>query len=171
MSNKNISIELREDAKKKNLCDAWYNQWDTNTSKQGLIDKYFEGLDFPMRYHWPSNDYIKENFEKELLRQNNILVDDKYSLLNPQEAVILGNTETTVRVNGNNRSVIYIRDSSTVKLYARNTAFVIVHLFENASISIHVLDNPNFLVLKHSHSVDVITNGEIKIKDDFDYLK
>jgi hypothetical protein len=171
MGENELSMVLKKQAVELGLCEDWQREWKRDTSKQELIDKYFNGLDFPMRHHWPSNNYIKDNFGQELLRRNNILVDDKYSLLNPQEAVILGNAEAAVRVNGHNHSVIYIRDNSAVKLYVKNTAFVIVHLFETAHVEAQIFDSPNVLILKHSKDVNVTTVGKVKIKEDFDYLK
>ena len=166
-----LSYTLKEEAVLLGLCKEWKDDWKDNTSQQGLINKYFKGLDFPMKYHWPSNKFIKEHFEIGILRKNNILVDDKRSLLNPKEAVILGHTDATVRVNGSNNSSIYVRDNSRVEIIVRNSAFVIVHLFEKAHINVKAFDNPNVLVLKHSDDVSIASIGSIKIKEDFDYLK
>lgn len=171
MEGNRLSIELRQSAVGLGLCMEWQREWKDETDKQTLIDKYFEGLDFPMRFHWPSNKFIKENFEQELLRKNNILVDDTRSLLNPKEAVILGSSVAKIRVNGLSHSVVYLRDDSEVNLYIRNKAFVVVHLFEQAKINIRTYDTPNVLVLKHSEFVSVEASEGVKIKNDLDYLK
>ena len=124
MEVKDLSSRLKKDAIALGLCNQWQKEWKDNEDKQSLITKYFDGLDFPLKYHWPSNQFIKENFEQNLLRKNNILVDDTRSLLNPAEAVILGNSKATIRVNSQNNSIIYIRDKSCVDIFAKNTAFV-----------------------------------------------
>lgn len=168
---KRISIELRNKARELGLCNEWFNEWSDTSSKQELIDKYITGIDFALQHHYPTNQYIKDNFELELLRKNNILVDDERNLLNPSVAVILGNTKTKIRVNGLSRSVIYIRDNSVVDIIAKNKSFVIVHLFDNASTIIKTEDTPNVLVLKHSKNVKVATQKGVKIKEEFNYLK
>ena len=165
MENNHVSAELKGEAISLGLCGKWKRGWSGNEDTQTLIDKYFEGLDFPMKHHWPSNSFIKSNFEKELLWKNNILVDDSRSLLNPKEAVILGNSVSTVRVNGSNISVVYIRDNSTVRITAKNKSFVIVHLFENSKIDIEVQDKPDVLVLKHSTNATVNAPDGVKVKE------
>ncbi|PTL34592.1 hypothetical protein C7120_08815 [Prevotella sp. oral taxon 376] len=171
MNRNDLSGHLKSSAIKLGLCKQWQEEWKDNTDKQSLIDKYFSGLDFPMRFHWPSNDFIKENFEQRLLRDNNILVDDTRSLLNPKEAVILGTSKSIVRVNSDNYSTIYIRDSSHVEIIVKNKAFVIVHLFEKANIKVQTEDFPNVLILKHSKEVVIEATSNVKIKEDLDYLK
>lgn len=171
MEENRLSIELRQQAVGLGLCMEWQREWKDETDKQTLIDKYFEGLDFPMRFHWPSNKFVKENFEQELLRKNNILVDDTRSLLNPKEAVILGSSVAKIRVNGISHSIIYLRDDSDVDLCVRNRAFVVVHLFEQAKINIRAYDAPNVLILKHSERASIEAPEGVKIKIDLDYLK
>ena len=170
MSNR-ISIELRNKARKFGLCDEWFNEWNETSSKQELIDKYIKGIDFALQHHYPSNQYIRDNFELELLRKNNILVDDERSLLNPRVAVILGNTKAKIRVNDLSRSVIYIRDNSVVDIIAKNNSFIIVHLFDNASTIIKTEDTPNILVLKHSKNIKVAAPKSVNIKEELEYLK
>lgn len=171
MNERDLSEQLKMAAIKLGLCEDWQREWKDNTSKQALIDKYFDGLDFPMRHHWPANDFIKENFEQDLLRSNNILVDDTRSLLNPKETVVLGNSKAIVRVNSHNNSIIYARDNSSVEIIAKNKAFVIVHLFEKANIKVQTEGFPNVLILKHSQNVIIEAATNVKIKEDFDYLK
>lgn len=170
MSNR-VSIELRNKAREFGLCNEWFNEWSDTSSKQELIDKYITGIDFALRHHYPTNQYIKDNFELELLRKNNILVDDERNLLNPSVAVILGNTKTKIRVNGLSRSIIYVRDKSEVDLIVKNSSFVIVHTFDNASVKVETEDKPSVLVLKHSKDATIKTTNGIKVKEEFDYLK
>lgn len=170
MSNR-VSIELRKKAREFGLCDEWFNDWSDTSPKQELIDKYITGIDFALQHHYPTNQYIKDNFELELLRKNNILVDDERNLLNPSVAVILGNTKTKIRVNGLSRSIIYVRDKSEVDLIVKNRSFVIVHTFDNASVKVETEDNPSVLVLKHSKDATIKTTNGIKVKEEFDYLK
>ena len=171
MTDKELSIDLKTMAIHLGLCEEWQSEWREDITRQELLDKYFEGLDFPMRFHWPTNEYIKQNFPQDLLRKNNLLVDDTRSLLNPKQTVILGESKVIVRVNGHSSSTIYIRDNSSVKFHIKNDAFVIVHLFENAHVDIEVLDVPRVLVLKHSLQATVKATNGVKIKEELDYLK
>jgi len=171
MEKESLSSILRREARLIGLCDEWYNSWNKDASPQELIDKYFDGLDFPMKHHWPSNEFIKNNFDKGLLRKNNLLVDDKYSVLNPAEMVALGNTVSTIRINGISHSSIYARDKSRLNISVRGKAFVIIHLFDQSNVDVNTFDTPNVLLLIHSNNAFYNVSDMVKVKKELDYLK
>ena len=138
---KSLNHQLRSLARDKGLCDKWFKEWsDENYSLQQLIDKYIEGIDFCITNKYPSNEYIKTNFPQELLRKNGILVDDKWALLNPTYAVLLGKSLSTIRLNGRKVSQLYIQESSRAEIHIKDLAHVVIHLYDNAKIHI-VCDN------------------------------
>lgn len=171
MNIKELNSKLKDKAISLGLCEKWQQKWDEDSSQQVLINKYFKGVDFSLKHHYPSNEFIKNFFDKDLLRKNGILVDDNRSLLNPEEAMILGSSKAIIRVNGRHHSIIYVRDNSFVKIFVKNNSFTIIHLFENANIDVEVQDSPDLLVLKNSKNVVITANKTIRIKDDFSYLK
>lgn len=173
MKNNNISlsVELRNMARKLNLCDKWFGEWKDDTDEQTLIDKYFKGLDFCLIHHYPSNEYISTHFERDLLRKNGILVDDNYSLLNPSNAILLGSSKSTIRVNARNHAVIHVRDNVSVKVVAKNNAFVIVHAMDNSTVHAEGFDSSRLVVFRNSKSANIIVSGKATTEDDFDYLK
>lgn len=166
-----LNSTLRKRAVDLGLCMQWQKSWNENWDKQKMIDKFFEGLDFCLMHRYPSYDFIKENFDKELLRNNNVLLDDKYSLLNPKEAVLFGNSESTIRYNARNHGSIYIRDNSTAKILASGNSFVIVHLLENAQIKVEKTGDSRVVVIKHSEDVIIIAEKDVEIKEEYDWLK
>lgn len=166
-----LSVELRNMARKLNLCDKWFGEWKDDTDKQGLIDKYHRGSDFCVKHHYPSNEYISTHFERDLLRKNGILVDDNYSLLNPTNAMVLGNSKSTIRINGRNHAVIHIRDNANVKIVARNEAFVLVHVLDGATVHAEGFDSSRLVVFRNSKSANIIVCGKATTEDDLDYLK
>jgi hypothetical protein len=132
-----LNKDLRSQARNFGLCDQWYEEWsDLNCSQQELIDKYIKGLDFCILHHYPSNDFIKSNFDRDLLHKNNIVVDERHSLLNPMTAVILGNSKSKVRVNGYSVCRVYVRDNSSVDVFIRHKAHLIIHVYDHASVTI-----------------------------------
>lgn len=166
-----LSVELRSMARKLNLCDKWFGEWKDDTNEQDLIDKYFKGLDFCLIHHYPSNEYITSHFERDLLRENGILVDDNYSLLNPSNAILLGLSKSTIRVNARNHAVIHVRDNASVKVVAKNNAFVIVHAMDNATVHAEGFDAARLVVFRNSKSANITVCGKATTEDDLDYLK
>lgn len=173
MTNKELSVVLRESAIKHGLCDEWRNEWKDNSTPQELINKYLRGLDFALANHWPSNDFIKENFDKDILVKNNIIVDMKRSVLNPRICVVLGSSEVNVRLNSRHPSEIYVRDDAHITIYVHTREKVIVHAFENAHIEVlpDALYDVDVLVLNHSENTTIESPAHVRVVEDLGYLK
>ena len=165
-----LSKTLRESARSNGLCDQWYNEWKDSCSPKELADKMFKGLDFVLKLHWPSNDFIKEHFNLDFRREVNVVVDDRHSTLNPKQSLILGKSEVTARFNGASHGSIYVRDNSRLTLTAKNRSFVIIHLYDNATVSIKQFDKAQIVVIKHSHDVTVNADESIRVREEYDYL-
>ena len=74
MTDKELSMKLREDARKIGLCDKWYGEWEDETKMDKLIIMFKKGLDFCIQHRWPSKSFIKQHFKQDYLRRNGILV-------------------------------------------------------------------------------------------------
>ena len=167
-----LNKSLRKDAIGFGLCQQWQGEWKSDWDKQKMVDKFFQGMDFCLKHRFPTNQFIKDNFDLDFRRKSNVLVDDKYSLLNPARALILGESESTIRMNARNSSTIYIRDNSHVKLLASGSSFVIVHLLDSAQIEVETKDNPHVVVITHSKDATLITDcQDVVYKEEYDWLK
>ncbi len=160
-----LNDTLRKEARGLGLCDAWYNEWKgSDYSQQKLIDKYIEGIDFCIGNRYPSNEFIKKNFDGPLLFKNNIVVCDQYSMLNPFVGVVLGESAVKVRCNGWHVSKIYVRDTSELEVYVRQHAHLIIHAYDEAKVTImeDTSTNPVKVVLhgekaqSNAHNVTVV---------------
>lgn len=182
MTEKELSINLREDARRMGLCDEWYGEWQDDTDKQQLLDKYIRGLDFCFKHRWPSLPFAKAQFPQQLLRDNGILVDDKYSfpvreketrrLVCHRNYVALGNSELTVRYSfRKNACNIWARDNSKIHAYAKYGSFMLVHLFDNAEVIAETDMSSKIAVICHSDKASVSKNGIVTVKDEFHYLE
>lgn len=166
-----LNKELRDQAIHLGLCADWKKLWCKDWSQKKMADMMFRGLDFCLKHHYPSNDFLAKHFDKEFLRSSNVFVNDHYSINNPEESLVLGNSEITFRYNANCYGNIHVRDNSSANLIARNRSFVIAHLYENASIKAQQLDNSKIVLVKHSEKVSIIADPSIKIREEYDYLK
>ena len=171
MDSVELSKTLRESARQNGLCNEWYNEWKDEASEKSLAEKMYKGLDFCLKHHWPSNDFIKDNFSQGFLREVNVYVDDRHSVVNPNQSLVLGESEITFRYNAAGHGEIHLRDNSSVKLSAKNRSFVIVHLYENAHIEAVQSDMATLTLIKHSPDVTIVTDGNVKVKEEYDYLK
>lgn len=166
-----INKELREQAKGLGMCEEWQGLWNKDWSKEKMAEMMYRGLDFCLEHHFPTNDFIQQHFEKKFLRENNIFVNDRYSSVNPEESLILGKSEIRLRYNSNKHGIIHVRDNSTLKITAKGRSFVIIHLYEKAYVDAEKFDSASVVVIKHSTDVTVIADSNIKVKEEYDYLK
>ena len=166
-----LSKTLRESARQNGLCDQWYDEWKDDCSEAALAEKMFKGLDFCIKHHWPSNEFIKDNFSLEFRRKVNVFVDDSRSVVNPEQSLVLGTSNVTLRYNGNSHGNIYVRDNSKVTVTAKNRSFVIVHLFDNSHVEASQFDSARIVLIRHSQDVTFIAGKNVTIKEELDYLK
>lgn len=173
MELKTLNKTLRDQAIRNGLCEQWQRMWRCKWDKDDLIQKFKEGIDFCILHEYPANDFIKENFNTELLRKHGVLVDDDYSLLNKRMCVLQGKSTANIRYNAWNPGTVYIRHRSKAVITAKNMSFVIVHLFDDAAVDCHSEDKAYIVVLRHGTQTkigNVSGPGLVKIKDELDYL-
>ena len=153
------------------LCQQWQQSWNGIWDKQKMIEKFFEGIDFCLMYRYPSYEFIKNNFDRDLLRKNSILLDDKYSLLNPKESVLFGKSESTIRFNARNHGTVYLRDNSTAKIKASGKSFVLIHLLDDCYVTVEKSDEAKVILIKHSEAVTIVAETDVEIREEYDWLK
>ena len=181
MTEKEISIKLREDARRIGLCDKWYNEWQDETDKEHLVDMFRKGMDFCIKHRWPSVSFIKQHFSREFLRDNGILIDDVRSypvrdetrrLVYLSDFVLFGRSHATIRYNFRpNVCQVWALDNSKVTVDVKYGAFIMVHLFDNASADITTDLVSKVVVIRHSHNNRIKKEGIVTIKNEYNYLE
>lgn len=171
-----INQELRSFAISHGLCSKWQKEWENDWSFDTLAQRYLMGIDFCFKHEYPSNEYLLSNFEQSFRRSVGIIVDDNYSLLNPEVCAIMGNSKAKVRTNSNTVSSIWIKDNAEVILIARGRSSQHVHVFGNAKINVEDCEtNAEVLIFRHSDKVEVTPYekpvGNVIIHEELDYLK
>ena len=77
----------------------------------------------------------------------------------------------TFRYNAWGNGAIHIRDNSRAKIFAKNKSFVMVHLYEKAYVEAVQTDKATIVLIKHSPDVTIVADTNIKVKEEYDYLK
>lgn len=171
MDNTSLNKILKDRAVGLGLCRQWQTQWASDWSEDKMIAKYKEGIDFCLANHYPSNGFIKQNFSLEALRGGGIFVDDTRSVNDMCTVVSLGNSKLRIRYNGGSIGEVYATDNSGLSLTAKDNSHVIIHLLGNAKIVAEQQNKASILVLRHSENCSVISKGNVRIKDELDWLK
>lgn len=116
------------------MCEDGIKGWHADSSQQELIDKFKEYIDFCQRHDWPSCDFIKTNFDRDLLHKNLIFVDEHIDLDNAPSGVYIVNGECsgTIRLAPWSVATIYLRHTSHVRIEAGDFSRVFVRLYDDS---------------------------------------
>ena len=169
MNTKELNKTLREEARFLGLCDDWYNAW-KEYSQEELVERMYKGIDFVLKHHWPTNEFIKKHFKQDFLRTNGVFVDDKYSACNTPESLVLGNSDMRFRYSGKYYGNINLRDNSTTHITTKGVGLLIVHMFDSATVKVEQLEKAKVVVIKHSRNVGIDAPPDVKVKEEYDYL-
>lgn len=131
----NLSDILKQEAVDLGLCKPWTEAWG-NCSQQELIDKYKKGIDFCIDKQYPSNEFIKANFDRHLLNENLIFVDEHINLETAPSGIYVINGECTGRIWFGKwaAATIFVRHNSKIRIEADRYAKVFVRLYDNAEV-------------------------------------
>lgn len=133
----NLSETLKQQAVNLGLCKQWTDAW-IDCNQQELIDKYKKGIDFCIEHQYPSNEFIKENFDTTLLHQNLIYVDEHLSLDYAPSGVYILNGECTGTLHFREwaAATVYVRHESHVHIIAEDFAKVFVRVYDGGEVDV-----------------------------------
>lgn len=131
----NLSETLKQQAVDLGLCRPWTEAWG-DCDQQELIDKYKKGIDFCIDKQYPSNEFIKANFDRALLNENLIFVDEHIRLDDAPSGIYILNGECTGRIWFGKwaAATIFVRHNSKIRIEADRYAKVFVRLYDNAEV-------------------------------------
>lgn len=133
----NLSDALKREAMERGLCAQWTREWADNSDQQTLIDKYKSGIDFVLRQgQWPTNDFIKANFDRDLLNANLIFVDEDidFDMAPGGIWVLNGECKGRIRFAPWTAATVYVRHQSNIEIVAGNFAKVFVRVYDEAEV-------------------------------------
>lgn len=129
----NLSETLKQQAVDLGLCRPWTEAWG-DCDRQELIDKYKKGIDFCIDKQYPSNEFIKANFDRDLLNANLIFVDEylDFDMMPSGIYILNGECSGSIRFAPWTAATIYVRHKSNVTIIADDFAKVFVRLYDEA---------------------------------------
>lgn len=134
-----LSDILKREAVERDLCAQWTAEWADNSDQQTLIDKYKRGLDFIIKQgEWPTNDFIKANFDRDLLNANLIFIDEYVDLDMAPSGIYILNGECTGRIRFSPwaAATVYVRHTSKVNIVADNSAKAFVRVYDEGDVEV-----------------------------------
>lgn len=162
---KNIGKQLKSQAESLGACkDGVENVEKLN--EQELINRWLHFINFAIKYDYPSNEFIKENFDKKLLEHNNIYVDANFERRNARQIVVVqGSSKGTLLYDCWTTSDVYVRHDSEISIDCTRYSKVFVHVYDNAKVKIHQSDAATVYVYRYGKDCEISTKGDVLIRN------
>jgi hypothetical protein len=163
-SRNKLSSDLKKQAISLGLCEQWQNTWG-NPNEQELINKFLHGINFCLAHNYPSNEFIKKNFDEEVLHRNNIYVDCDIQRRNPRQIVVVqGKSTGLIMYDGYNTADVYVRHDSDIVVDCTRMSKIFISVYDNAKVKVIQKDGATVYVYTHGDKCQVEVEGEVMIR-------
>lgn len=164
-----VNKVLKSKAMSLGLCSQWTNEWNPDSSYDELIDKFKRGLDFCIKFNYPSNEVIKSLFDKETLRKNHVYVDELIDVKKCESDVyvIQGECDMSLTFDSYSVATIFVRHSSMVNIDCHGYSKVFVRVYDNSDVTVSQYSNSKVFVKNYSEFSNVKTIGDIALTERF----
>lgn len=161
---KNIGKQLKFQAESLGACEKGLNGLE-KLNEQELINRYIHFIDFIVEKDFPSNEFIKNNFDKSLLEHNNIYVDAEFERRNARQVVVVqGESKGQLLFDGYTTSDVYVRHDSEVTIDCSRLSKIFISVYDNAKIHVTQRDCASVYVYLHGENCSVESDGEVMIR-------
>ena len=161
---KNLGKQLKSQAEMLGACKKGLDNLE-NLSEHELVNRYIHFIDFAVSANFPSNEFIKENFDKEILHKHNIYVDECVERRNARTVVVIqGKCTGNLFYDSFTTSDIYVRHDSDISIDCSRMSKVFINLYDNAKVHISQRDGATVYVYKHGDKCKVSYEGEVMVR-------
>lgn len=127
-----------------------------------LINRYLHFIEFAIDKDWPSNEFIKRNFDKSLLEHNNVYVDSEFERRNARQVVVVqGNSHGVLLYDGYTTADVYVRHDSEVTIDCSRLSKVFINVYGRAKVKVSQRDGAAVYVYKHGDDCVVEGTGDV----------
>lgn len=165
MELKELSNLIYAKCKSKGLCQQGTNQWD-GSSKDSLLKMYAKEPEFIIQQKPLSLYFIRDYFEKELLKENGIYILEDYIDLHINEDkkdYVLNACNGSITINSLD-NIITISDNSILDLSFNTKGFYTINIFDDSSIRINCVEGCKIVIFSYGRNdIEKPNIGAIKI--------
>lgn len=160
-----LNKTLKERAILFGLCEQWQGEWASDRDKLELIDMYKRGIDFCFKNQYPSNEFIKDNFDRQLLIENAMFIDesvDEFNSISP--CILLGSSTGKLSFDKFSSCDIYMRDNVDIEISAKGFSRISINVYSSSKVHIVQDGMAKVYVYKHGDDCEISAQGEVMIR-------
>lgn len=160
----NLGKKLKSQAEMLGACDKGLDNLD-RLNEQELVNRYIHFIEFAIDKNWPSNEFIKENFDRSLLEHNNIYVDSVIERRNARQVVVVqGSSSGVLLYDGYTTADVYVRHDSEITIDCSRMSKVFISVYDNAKVKVLQRDGASVYVYAKSKDCTIETDGEVMVR-------
>lgn len=152
-----LAKRITKDALKLGACKEWTDKLRLcGNDRVAMANIYLQTLEFCLANDFPSNDFIKREFQG-VHDEKGVFVDNtNLHIMNFRKVVTLGKSTGNVEITGFHTSEIYVKHQSDITIRATGNAFLMVDVFDDAHVHIECRDNAKVCVNHFSGDIETI---------------
>ena len=158
----NIGEILKKQAYQLGACEKGLDNLE-KLNHQELINRFIHFIDFIVdKKDFPSNDFIKKNFDRALLEHNNVFVDSVIEKRNARQVVVIqGKSTGNLFFDGYVTSDLYIRHDSEVTIDCSRMSKIFISVYDNAKVNVIQRGAASVYVYLHGKDCSAETEGDV----------
>lgn len=157
----NLGKKLKSQAEMLGACDKGLDNLE-KLNEQELVNRYIHFIEFAIDKNFPSNEFIKENFDRSLLEHNNIYVDSVIERRNARQVVVVqGSSSGVLLYDGYTTADVYVRHNSEITIDCTRMSKVFISVYDNAKVKVLQRDGASVYVYLHGDNCVVDTDGDV----------
>lgn len=159
-----LNSELRGHAVSYGLCTQWQGDWQNNKSQQELIEMYIRGIDFCIEHDYPSVEYIKANFDRDLLHKNHVFADEPVAGGDNGVYVVNGKCSGKLSFGKFAAATLHLRHDSELNIEVEGCAKIFVSVYDRAKVHVKQSDVAKVYVYVLSKDCNVESEGNVMVR-------
>ena len=163
-----LNKKLRDRAIELGLCKQWKSEWDKDRTQDELIKMWKKGSDFCFELHdFPNKEFIKAYFDRKVLNDNLVFVDEVVNVLNGDNGtwVLNGKCTGNISFGGFAAARLYVRHDCDVSIDVSGMSKVFVSVYNNAKVSVKQSGSSKVYVYKKNPSCEVDVDGDVMVRE------
>lgn len=165
-----LSDKMKNEAVSLGLCAQWTAEWDENSTKEAMVEKFIKGIDFCVARDWPSVKVIKDKFG-DVIHDYGVYADENVVLRNPSKMIVLcGDCTVDMSLDNTATCEIYVRHTSVLNIKVTNLSKAFINILNDAVVNVECDEWSKVFVYQYGGTVNQIgKNVVIRDRHNFEW--
>lgn len=158
-----INDYLYKEARLLGACDEGLRQIPSSSERE-LVEAYKRYIEFSIDKNWPSDEYIKENFNEDILHEKNVFIREHVNVIDGSGVIVLNSCTGAIDIHGYAVATIYVRGESNVTIRCSELSKSHIYVYDDAKVNISVSATAHAFCIDYGKNTLVTSSPGVIIK-------